>query len=60
MPASPTLTTKTTLRCIANCYCGFTSISVTPDTAVAVRLAVHAAEQDQRILIGAYELEAGE
>jgi hypothetical protein len=54
------LTTKTTLRCIANCYCGFTSISVTPDTAVAVRLAVHAAEQDQRMLTGAYELEAGE
>lgn len=40
--------------------CGITSISVTPDTAVAVRLAVQTAEQEQRMLTEAYELEAGE
>ena len=40
--------------------CGITSISVTPDTAVAVRLAVQNAEKEQRMLTEAYELEAGE
>ena len=40
--------------------CGITSISVTADTAIAVRLAVQSAEQKQRMLVEAHEIEAGE
>ena len=40
--------------------CGITSISVTPDTAIAVRLAVQSAEQKQRVLAEAFEIEVDE
>ena len=40
--------------------CGITSISVTPDTAIAVRLAVQAAERKQKMLVDAIEIEFDE
>ena len=40
--------------------CGITSISVTPDTAIAVRIAVQEAERKQKLMVDAIEVELDE
>ena len=40
--------------------CGITSISVTPDTAIAVRIAVQEAERKQKLMVDTIEVELDE